>query len=235
MWRIWSILWVNGSDNDHVSVIYIYVCRKHLTCAAPENILLEQTNVMWILNRDIITSNSYYCESRWYLGLDGNALVSPFYTRDLNIGINRCKWTGPGFLPFMDISGTPILEERHFIQLPSKLTLHNCMEDKTLMCLPISKYFPTADLYNVMYKLSMIAKPLQKVLDFSLLKKQNKHNYTTLAIILYDTEPKKHNQQNCAQTLQWINKCYNRSSQMCTNDHIYSYKIQSRNISQRKR
>ena len=41
-----------------------------------------------------MTSNSLYCESRWYLGLGRNALVSPFYTRDLQVATNRCRLTG---------------------------------------------------------------------------------------------------------------------------------------------
>ena len=56
-----------------------------------------------------MTSVSQYCESRWYLGLDGKYLVSPFYTRDLHVGINRCNSTGPGFFPFMDMAVTPSL------------------------------------------------------------------------------------------------------------------------------
>ena len=54
---------------------------------------------MYILNRDIITSDSHYCDSRWYLVFGGNALVSPFYTIDLQILINRCKLIGDGFPP----------------------------------------------------------------------------------------------------------------------------------------
>ena len=69
----------------------------------------EQSGVMCILNQDIINSNSHYFESRWYIGLGGNALVSPFYTSDLHVGINRCKLTGPGFLPYMDMAGTSSL------------------------------------------------------------------------------------------------------------------------------
>ena len=56
---------------------------------------------------DIMTGNSHYCDSRWYLGLGGNALASPFYTRYLNVGINMCNLTGPSFLPYMDMAGNP--------------------------------------------------------------------------------------------------------------------------------
>ena len=50
---------------------------------------------MCILNWDIMTSNSHYCESRWYLGLGRNDLDSLFYTRDLHIIINMGRLTGP--------------------------------------------------------------------------------------------------------------------------------------------
>ena len=56
--------------------------------------MYNQANVMCILNQDIMTSNSLYCESRWYLGLVKNALVSPFYTRAFHVVINRCSLTG---------------------------------------------------------------------------------------------------------------------------------------------
>ena len=56
--------------------------------------------------------------------------------------------------------------ERNLIKLTSKLPQHNYMEDQTLMCSPISNYFLTSDLSNVMYKLSKVAKPLQKFLAF---------------------------------------------------------------------
>ena len=57
-----------------------------------------------------MTINSHYCESRWYLVLGGDALVSPLYNRDLRVLINRCKLTGPSFLTYMDIAETPSLE-----------------------------------------------------------------------------------------------------------------------------
>ena len=71
--------------------------------------MFDQSNVMFILNQDIMTSNSHYCESSWYLGLVNNTLVSPFYTRYLHVVINRCNLTGPGFPSYMDMSGIPIL------------------------------------------------------------------------------------------------------------------------------
>ena len=64
---------------------------------------------MCVLIQDIITSNSHYFESRWYIGLGGNALVSPFYTRALQVLINRCRLTGPGLPPYVDMEGTPSL------------------------------------------------------------------------------------------------------------------------------
>ena len=69
--------------------------------------MYEQADVVYILNRDIMTSDLYYCESRWYIVLGGNALVSPFNSRDLHDVINRCKLTGPGFLPYVVMAGTP--------------------------------------------------------------------------------------------------------------------------------
>ena len=54
-----------------------------------------------------MTSESHYCESHWYLGLGGNTLVSPFYTRALHIGISRCNLNGTGFPPYMDMAGSP--------------------------------------------------------------------------------------------------------------------------------
>ena len=71
--------------------------------------MYEQAYSMCILNWDIMTINSHYCESRWYLVLGGNALVSPLYNRDLRILINRCKLTGPSFPPFAGLTGTPSL------------------------------------------------------------------------------------------------------------------------------
>ena len=71
--------------------------------------MYEQADVMCILNQDIMTSDSHYCESRWYIRLGGNTLVSPFYTRDLHDVINRCKLTGPGFPPYINMVGTPSL------------------------------------------------------------------------------------------------------------------------------
>ena len=56
---------------------------------------------------------------------------------------------------------------KHFIQIPSKLPLHNWMEYQTPFCSPTSKYFLTPYLYNVLYKLSMAENPLQNVLGLS--------------------------------------------------------------------
>ena len=49
---------------------------------------------MCILNLDIMTSGSIYCDSRWYLVLGGNAFVLPFDTRYLHVLINRCRLAG---------------------------------------------------------------------------------------------------------------------------------------------
>ena len=68
----------------------------------------EQEYVMCILNRDISTSDSHYCESHWYTGLGVNAFISPLYTRVLQVVINRCRLTGP-FLPYVDMAGTTSL------------------------------------------------------------------------------------------------------------------------------
>ena len=56
-----------------------------------------------------MNSNSHYCESRWYLGLGRNVLVSPFYNWALHVVINRCRLTGTGFPPYLDMAGTPSL------------------------------------------------------------------------------------------------------------------------------
>ena len=56
-----------------------------------------------------MTGDSHCFELRWYLRLGGNALISPFYNRDLHVVINRCRLTRPGFPPYVDIVGTPIL------------------------------------------------------------------------------------------------------------------------------
>ena len=64
---------------------------------------------------------------------------------------------------------------------------------------------------------------------------KGKYHYITMAIILYSKEPTKHNNSNWTQTLQWIQKCQNWSSQMGENDYRYRYKIQSWSIRQRKR
>ena len=64
---------------------------------------------MCITNQDIITSDSHYCDSIWYIGIGGNDSVSPFYTRDFHVGINMCRLTGPGFPPYVYIVGTQSL------------------------------------------------------------------------------------------------------------------------------
>ena len=91
-------------------MISIYVWRGHLICSALDKLVFEQANVMWILNRDIITSYSHYFELCWYLGLGRNTLDSTFYNRYLHVGINRCKLTGPGLPPYIDMKGFPSLE-----------------------------------------------------------------------------------------------------------------------------
>ena len=91
-------------------MISVYVWQQHLTCVAPDKILLEQENFMCILNRDIMTSDSHYWGSCWYLGLGRNTLDSTFYNRYLHVGINRCKLTGPGLPPYIDMKGFPSLE-----------------------------------------------------------------------------------------------------------------------------
>ena len=71
------------------------------------------------------------------------------------------------------------------------------------------------------------------VFGLVILKKyKNKHYYTTLVIVLYATRPKKHNNSNCTQTLQSIQKCNNWGSQMFTNHHRYKHETQSWNNSQ---
>ena len=57
--------------------------------------------------------------------------------------------------------------EKHSTQLSSKVALKNWMEYQTPMCSPTSKCSLTLDLYNLMHKFSMAAKPLQNVLDLS--------------------------------------------------------------------
>ena len=76
------------------------------------------------------------------------------------------------------------------------------MEDQTPMCSPKSQCSLTSDLYNVMNKLSMAEKPRQKFWHCHHKNTQNKHNYTSLSIILYSTEPTNYNHSNCTQTLQ---------------------------------
>ena len=70
------------------------------------------------------------------------------------------------------------------------------------MYLPTSKYLLTSDLYNVMQKFSIAENTLQKVWTFHHNDPKNKHIHTNMAIILYATEPTKHNRLNCTQTLQ---------------------------------
>ena len=72
--------------------------------------MYKQADVIRTLNRDIMTSNSQYCESNWYIGLGGNDLVSSFYTWALNVVINWCKLTDIGFLSYVDMAITPSLE-----------------------------------------------------------------------------------------------------------------------------
>ena len=51
-------------------------------------------------------SDSLYCESRWYIGLGGNVLVSLFYTRYLQVVINSCRLTG-SFIIICGYGGNP--------------------------------------------------------------------------------------------------------------------------------
>ena len=74
--------------------------------------MFTQADVICVLNRDIMTSDSHYCESLWYLGIGRNILVSPFYTRYLHVVINRRELTGPGFPLYMDMVGIPSLSFR---------------------------------------------------------------------------------------------------------------------------
>ena len=64
------------------------------SCVTWIGLKYKQPGVMCILNWDITINESNYCESRWYIGLDGNTLVSPFYTRDLHVVINMCRLIG---------------------------------------------------------------------------------------------------------------------------------------------
>ena len=81
--------------------------------------------------------------------------------------------------------------ERSFIQLTSKLPLHNWMEDRTLICSPTSNYLLTSDLYNVIYKFSWQQRPCKVFWNCYHKTHVNKHNYITLVIILYATETTK--------------------------------------------
>ena len=67
---------------------------KTTSCVTQIVLKYKQPGVMCILNWDIMTNESHYCESRWYIGLDGNTLVSPFYTRSLHVVINMWRLTG---------------------------------------------------------------------------------------------------------------------------------------------
>ena len=81
---------------------------KPTLCVSLIGIKYEQADAMCILNWNIMTSNPHYCESHRYLVLGGNALVSPFYTRDLHVLINRCRLTGT-FPTYVDMAGTSSL------------------------------------------------------------------------------------------------------------------------------
>ena len=82
---------------------------KPVSYVSQIGLMYNQNDAMCILNWDIMTINSHYCESHWYIGLGRNTIVLPFYTRYLHVVINRCKLTGPGFLPYVDMLVTPIL------------------------------------------------------------------------------------------------------------------------------
>ena len=88
-----------------------------MLCVSWIGLVFDQSDVICILNSDVMTINSHYCESRWYLVLGGDALVSPLYNRALHVLINRCKLTGPSFPTYMDMAGTLILS--HPCQLGS--------------------------------------------------------------------------------------------------------------------
>ena len=84
-----------GNDAYYVPLRTSLYSVKTTSCVTWIGLKYEQVSVMCILNWDIMTSESHYCESRWYIGLGGNNLVSPFYTRSLHVVINRCRLTGP--------------------------------------------------------------------------------------------------------------------------------------------
>ena len=60
--------------------------------------------------------------------------------------------------------------EKNFIQIPSKLPLHNWMEDQTPMCSPTSNYFLTPYLYNFSVQIINGRKALAKCFGLVIIK-----------------------------------------------------------------